>query len=50
MLDQGYQPEDFVNHSTNAINSWQMTLATLIALTEPESSSDDCPEIEGDNE
>ena len=48
MLEQGYQEDDFVNHSPDAINSWQMTLTTLIALTEPANDAEECPILEGD--
>ena len=50
MLEQGYQENDFANHSPNAINSWQMTLTTLIALTEPATDLEECPELEGDEQ
>ena len=35
MLTQGYNEADFVVTPIADINSWQTTLATLIALTEP---------------
>ena len=47
MLDQGFTQEDFVNRPIEEINSWPLTLSTLIALTEPSVSSDECPDLEG---
>ena len=50
MLDQGFTQEDFVNRSIEEINSWPLTLSTLIALTEPTVSSEECPDLEGATE
>ena len=49
MLEQGYTPEDMVNRSVEEITSWQLTLSTLIAITEPvNAQEDECPPLENE--
>ena len=46
MMNQGYTQEDFVVHPIDSINSWSMTITTLIALTEPATEDEKCPDLE----
>ena len=46
MLSQGYSQEDFVNRDIDSISSWQLTITTLIAITEPSDEDEKCPDLE----